>query len=273
MKQTNAIKTGLDADDALFGASVETGSPALVEIYGELGFNWIWLDLEHKNPSATDSNYLEHMLRAAECSDTELIVRVPDNNPAQIRKVLDTGVRNIIVPRVKTRDELETAIEAAYYSYDGRPGERGLSFGRTSGYGSFLSMDGDTSYHHDEDKSVLMGVLIENETAVNNIDEILDVPELGFVFPGPGDLGVSMNHTLEYGHPEVTEALTQVETASLERDIPLLGLLGSNFPTLDDTEQAIDDGYRLLGLGNEFSAVRDVFGQRLRTLTKTRLNI
>ncbi|QOS13572.1 HpcH/HpaI aldolase family protein (plasmid) [Haloferax gibbonsii] len=273
MEQSNAIKTGLDEDDALFGASVETGSPALVEVYGELGFNWVWLDLEHKNPSAFDSNYLEHMLRAAECSDTELIVRVPDNNPAQIRKVLDAGVRNIVVPRIQTSDELETAVEAAYYSYDGRPGERGLSFGRASGYGSYLSMDGDTSYHLDEDENVLMGVLIENETAVNNIDDILDVPELDFVFPGPGDLGVSMDHTLDYGHPEVQDALSRVEDACLERGVPLLGLLGSNFPTLDDAERAVEDGYQLLGLGNEFSAVRDVFGDRLRTLTKTRVDI
>lgn len=267
MDQTNAVKSGLEAGDALFGASVETGSPSLIEVYGSVGLSWVWLDLEHKNPSAFDSSYLENAVRAAECANTELIVRIPDSDPACVRKVLDAGVRNVIVPRVETASDVKRAVEASKYEYDGRPGERGVSFGRSSDYGASLSMDGDTEYHLVEDENVLIGALIEDKTAVENIDEILSVPELGFVFPGPGDLGVSMGHTLEYGHPEVGTALEEVETACLEHGVPLLGILGSNFPTTQDAKRAIDDGYQLIGIGNEFAILRDSLNETLTDLT------
>lgn len=267
MKQQNAVKAGLEAGDALFGAGVETGAPALVEVYGSVGLNWVWIDMEHKNPSSFDSNYLEGLVRAAECTDTELIVRIAGTDPSCVRKVLDAGVRNVVVPRVETAAEVRRVVEASRYEYDGGPGERGVSFGRASNYGKSLSMDGGSDFHEREDDSVLVGVLIENETAVENIEEIVDVPELGFVFPGPGDTGVSMGHTLEYGHPDVSAALKTVEQTCLENDVPLLGILGSNFDTLDDARSAVDRGYQLIGIGNEFAILRDSLGETLAALT------
>ena len=267
MQQENGLKYGLEEGDALFGASVETGTPSLVELYGEVGLSWVWLDLEHKNPSAYDSSYLEGVVRAAECANTELIVRVPDTNPAGIRKVLDAGVRNIIVPRVETASDVRQAVKASQFEYAGRPGERGVSFGRASTYGSSLSMDGGSQFHKTEDENVLVGALIENETAVENLDEILEVPELGFIFPGPGDLGVSMGHTLEYGHPEVSEALRTVESKCEQAGVPLLGLLGSNFQTVPDALDAIENGYQLIGIGNEFSILKDSLAETLSEFT------
>jgi 2-dehydro-3-deoxyglucarate aldolase len=267
MEQQNAVKAGLEAGDALFGAGVETGAPSLIEVYGSAGLSWVWIDLEHKNASPLDSNYLEGLVRAAECANTELIVRIAGSDPSCVRKVLDAGVRNVVVPRVETAAEVRRAVEASQYEYDGGPGERGVSFGRASNYGQSLSMDGGSDFHEREDDSVLVGVLIENETAVGNIDDIVQVPELGFVFPGPGDMGVSMEHTLEYGHPDVSAALNTVERACLDHDVPLLGLLGSNFDTLDDARRAVDNGYQLIGIGNEFSILRNSLEETLSALT------
>lgn len=251
MQQSNTLRRQLDENDTLYGISIETGTPELIEVCGNAGCDWIWIDFEHKNYSAKNSKYIEHIVRAAECSQTELIVRVPAD-PSTIRKVLDAGIRNIIVPRISTASEVERVIEAARFTIENQPGERGLSLGRTTNYGELFS---DETYPDTEDDNVLVGVLIENKEAVENLESILDIPELGFVFPGPGDMSVSLGHPLEYSHPEVQSHIETVENKSIEKNIPLLGVVGSNFedPSADKAEP-----YQLVAVGNEFVGLRSL---------------
>ncbi|MDX1747966.1 MAG: aldolase/citrate lyase family protein, partial [Halobacteriales archaeon] len=169
---------------------------------------------------------------------------------------------NIVVPRVQTAAEVRRAVRAAYFEYDGGPGARGLSQGKTSDYGAAYTKDGDVDYVTREDDTVLVGVLIEDIEAVENLDEILDVPQLGFVFPGPGDLGVSMGKPLEYGDPEVKEHIAAIRDGCVERGIPVLGVHGSNFVGEEETKAEIENGYQLVSLGNDFKALREVVSDR-----------
>jgi 2-dehydro-3-deoxyglucarate aldolase len=257
-----------ETNDVLLGAGVETGNETLVEILGRLGLDWVWIDLEHKNPSPYDSHYLERLRRAADCGETELVVRVPNGEPSLVRKISDAGIRNICVPRVQTAEEVQEAVRAGKYEYDGGPGRRGLSQGRASGYGDAFTKSEDSSFHHDADEEMLVGILIEDIVAVENLDDILDTPELGFVFPGPGDLGVSLRKTLQYDDEEVQVALDKVVKGCVEREIPLLGLHGSNFSGPEGTREAIKKGYQILGLGNDFKAVRQVLDERMDWIEK-----
>lgn len=262
MRQTNAVREGLRSGDVQFGANVETGSPRLVEIYGDLGLDWVWIDLEHKNPAGFDTDWLEHRVRAAEAAGTELLVRVPTGEPALVRKVLDAGVRNVLIPRVRTVEEVTRAVRAGRFAFDGGPGRRGLGKGRSSSYGSAYA-PGQDDYVGREDENTMVGVLVENQEAVENIEDITAVPELGFVLPGFGDLSVSLEQTLEYDDPAVTDAIERVEAACAADDVPMLGVLGGHFSDVASAREAAADGYRLLGLGHDFAAVREVLGGRL----------
>lgn len=263
MQQHNEVRSLLERGDVAFGANVETGSPRLVELYGELGFDWVWLDMEHKNPAGFDAAWLEHRVRAAECAGTELLVRVPTADPSLIRKVLDTGVRNVLVPRVRTAETTREVVRAAKFSYDGGPGERGLGKGRSSSYGGAYGTDRPDAYPNGEDDAVLVGVLLEHHEAAENAAEIAAVPDLGFVLPGFGDLSVSLDKTLRYDDREVTAAIERIESACRDADVPMLGVSGGHFDGPGDLERAIDDGYGVLGLGHDFGAVRAFLGNRL----------
>lgn len=258
--QQNRLADLRETDDVYLGAGVETGSEQLVELYGTLGLDWVWLDLEHKNGTPLDGAGLERLVRAAQCGGTELVVRLPDGEPATIRKVLDTGVRNVVVPRVETASDVERAVRAGRFEYDGEPGDRGLAQGRASAYGT--AFDGERPYHEIEDANVQVGVLIENRTAVENIQEIVTVPELGFVFPGPGDLGVSMGRTLEYEDPEMRALIERVHEACIDHGVPLLGVQNSNFAGASGLRKAVDQGYRLVSLGDEFAFVAEAIEDR-----------
>lgn len=165
-----------------------------------------------------------------------------------MRKALDAGVRNVFISRVDTADEVRRAVRAARFQYDDEPGERGLASPRARRWG--LADD----YTETEDEEVLVGVTIESETAIDNLDEILSVPELGFVFIGLLDLSVAVSHPGKLDHPDVQEAVETVDTASLDAGIPVGGL---GFG-MDDVNEKANDGYQILNLGSTTGALKGV---------------
>jgi 2-keto-3-deoxy-L-rhamnonate aldolase RhmA len=135
--QSNDLRRTIEDGGVVYGARSSTFSPTLVEVYGTLGVDFVWLDFEHMGPSPYDSHVFENLTRAAEVSGTELLVRLPSGDPPLIRTVLDAGVRNMLIPRVDSATAVREAVKATRFVYEGRPGERGKASGRASNWGSF----------------------------------------------------------------------------------------------------------------------------------------
>ncbi|WP_227134663.1 HpcH/HpaI aldolase family protein [Halorubellus salinus] len=241
----NDLATTLDAGDVAFGVLDNTYSPTLVEFFGELGVDFIWLDLEHGGPDPWDARQMEDLLRAAERTDVEVLVRLPDTDPTLVRKALDLGARNVFLPRVDTADEVRAAVRAGRFRYDDAPGDRGLGSPRARRWGLA------DEYVATEDKETLVGVTIETETAIENLDDILAVPELGFVFVGPLDLSVSLGYPGEINHPSVVKAEETVRSKAIEAGVPVAGL---GFG-MDDVAEKAANGYQLLNLGSTTGAL------------------
>lgn len=243
---SNALREGLEAGETLLGVLDSAYSPTLVEFYGHLGLDFVWIDLEHGGPSPRDADAVEQLLRAAELGGTELLIRLPSSDPSLIRKALDAGVRSLFLPRTESADEVRRAVRAARFEYDGQPGQRGLAAPRARRWG--LADD----YVRREDEQVLVGTTIETTEAVEDVEAILDVPDLGFVFAGPLDLSVGVGHPGELDHPDVEEHVETIREAALDAGVPLGGL---GFSPADVTEKA-DRGYQLLNVGSTTGALK-----------------
>ncbi|MDQ2051038.1 aldolase/citrate lyase family protein [Natronolimnohabitans sp. A-GB9] len=246
--RTNLLRQTLEDDAVALGVLENTYNPTLVEFYGELGLEFVWIDLEHAGPSPFDGDRLEELVRAANVTGTELLVRLPEPDPGMIRKTLDAGVRSLFVSRIETADEVRRAVEASQFEYDGDPGKRGFASPRASRWGTT------DDYAGTEDAEIVVGVTIENPTAVANLEDILAVPELGFVFAGPLDLAVSLGHPGEPTHEDVDAHIEAIRTTTLETDVPLGGL---GFG-MDDVNEKVDSGYQLLNLGSTTGALQGV---------------
>ncbi|WP_284007421.1 HpcH/HpaI aldolase family protein [Haloarcula pelagica] len=243
---TNGLRARLDDGGVALGILDNTYSPTLVEFYGDLGVDYVWIDLEHGGPDPWDADAIEHLLRAAERSGVELVVRLPDTEPTLVRKALDIGVRTVFLPRVESAAEVEAAVRSARFRYEDGPGDRGLAAPRARRWG--LADD----YIETEDAETLVGTTVETAAAVENIDAILDVPDLGFVFIGPLDLSISLGHPGELDHPEVLDAVETVRAAAVEAGVPVGGL---GFG-MDDVNEKAADGYQLLNLGTTTGALQ-----------------
>ncbi|WP_049986105.1 HpcH/HpaI aldolase family protein [Halobellus rufus] len=261
MEQRNSFRRAIESDDVVFGARSSTFSPTVIEIYGELGIDFVWLDFEHMGPSPWDSSVFEELTRAAEVGGTELFVRLPSGDPSLIRKVLDAGVRNLFIPRVDDAEEVREAVKATRFVYDGEPGERGMASGRSRTWGL-----GPDDYIETEDEEVCLGVMIEKTTAVEELDDILSVPDLGFVFIGPSDLSVQMGHPGEKTHPDVVEQIEEITEACHEADVPT-GVIKTD---PDAIETAVDDGHQIIRIGGDLASVKSVLSERLDAIESLR---
>jgi len=259
MRTENGLRRALERDEVVVGAACATFSPTVIETFGDVGLDYVWLDFEHGGPSPYDSTVFEELTRAAEAADIELLVRLPAPDPPLVRKVLDAGVRTILIPRIETAAQLRPAVEAAYFSYDGDVGDRGVGVGRSGEWAGYVD-----SFVGGEDDEVLVGTMIENERAVDNIEEILAVPQLGFAFVGPADLAMSMSggDPLAKNPEAVQEAIDRTLSACHEADVPA----GRIRNDVESATAAVDAGYQIIRIGGDVSAARTVLGERLAGL-------
>ena len=248
----NTLKERLDAGGVAVGASSVTYSKAVIETYGAVGLDYVFLDFEHNGPPVWDSPAFEDVVRAAEAADIEPVVRLPSGGPRThppiVRKVLDTGIRNVVVPRVETATEVRAAVEASRFAYDGGPGQRGVGSARGSQWGA--AIDGD--WLDREDETTMVGIMLENSRALANLDDILAIPELGFVFVGSNDLSVSLGCPLDFDHPDFRSALEEIRRSCGEAGVPY-GQLGVS---VERAEETVAAGGQLVSVGSDLGAVR-----------------
>jgi 4-hydroxy-2-oxoheptanedioate aldolase len=166
----------------------------MVEIVGNTGYDYAWLDAEHGSFSLSD---LRQLIRAADAVGIDSIVRVPDHNPSFIQRVLDLGATGIVVPHIRTAADARAIVEAATYSPSG---ERGACPAvRSVGY---LTQDwrGDSAT---ADREVLIIGLIEDVEGVENVEEIAATPRLDGLVYGPFDLGMARGLAGDVTHPQL----------------------------------------------------------------------
>lgn len=254
MSDPPTLAAQLDDGDTAVGVLSTIVHPNLVELYGGIGLDFVWLDLEHAGMAADDAERIENLARAADLAGIEVVLRLPTGDPSLVRKCLDTGVRNVLVPRVETAAEVRRSVEAAHFSYDGDVGDRGLAAVRANRWGE--NMD---TYTARSDREVRVGVMIETERALENLEEILAVDELGFAFIGPWDLSHSLGHPLEEDHEKVQAAIGAVEDACADAGIPIMGFVSDE----DDAAEKVEAGYQLLVAGSDVDTLRSAVGERM----------
>ena len=160
----NVTKAKLYAGQPAYGVVVRFPAPAIVEMFGLLGFDFVMLDSEHGSLSLQG---VEDLLRAAEVNNTTPVLRVPSLQVKEISRALDIGAQGIQVPNVNTLQDAREVVHAAKFSPEG---ERGMAMGRGGDYGMTCDW---TDYIAWSNKNTLLIGHIKSVEAVNNLPEIV----------------------------------------------------------------------------------------------------
>lgn len=230
------LKKRLKNGETLLGTLLSLPSPEIAEIMSMVGFDWLFIDLEHGPHGFME---LQRMLQAMkpECS---ALVRVPEVSESNIKKVLDIGAEGIIVPKVNTAEEARQIVAYAKYPTQG---VRGVGAARAHGYG--LSFK---EYVEKANEETLVVIQIEHFESVNNINEIVEVEGVDVIFIGPYDLSASFGVAGQVEHPLVKVAIDKVEKACTKAGIPM-GYFGTTPEAVKPYQQK--EGYQLIACGTD----------------------
>lgn len=206
----NAIKfrEKLKRGKICVGCAVTFSDPTVSEALSAV-LDFVWIEAEH-SPLTIEA--IQGHIMATKGSDAAPIVRVPWNDPVLIKPVLDAGAAGIVAPMVCNAAEARRLVAACLYPPEGI---RGFGPRRPSNYGQSLNPE----FCQAANAAIIPIAQIEHISAVNNIEEILDVPGIAEILMGPFDLAGSMGHSGDPGHPEVQQAIDTVVAAACRKKI------------------------------------------------------
>lgn len=181
-----------DRQGPLVGLWTASGSPVAAEIVAGSGADLVLIDAEH---GPIDAATALPLLQAVAGHDTTAMVRVPWNDQVAIKRFLDIGAQNLIVPTVSSVAEAEAAVAAMRYPPAGVRGI-GSALARASQWTRV------PDYVARADGYVSLTVQIETAEAVEQAAAIATVEGVDAVFIGPADLAGSLGQP----GPEVVAA-------------------------------------------------------------------
>jgi 2-dehydro-3-deoxyglucarate aldolase/4-hydroxy-2-oxoheptanedioate aldolase len=227
------LHSRLIAGELLVGPVVTLPAPEVAEILAGLGFDWLFIDVEHSPMGFREAQ----MLLQAVGTRCPCLVRVPAGEEVWIKKALDIGASGVIVPQVHSAEQAECIVRLCKYPPEG---SRGVGVARAHGYGRWFS-----EYVAQANEQVAVVIQVESAQAVRNIRSIVQVPGLDAVFVGPYDLSSSLGKAGLLTDPGVRAAIETV-TASCLRAGMRLGAFGTDAPAV---QPFIEQGYTLIAVG------------------------
>ncbi|HEY8418641.1 MAG TPA: aldolase/citrate lyase family protein [Limnochordales bacterium] len=184
MVEARSLKAALRAGRVVTGFQQFLASPDLAELAARAGFDFVVLCTEHGTFGY--GSELVHAIRAATLGGAVPLVRVPGVEPVFIHRALEAGAKGVVIPRVRSADEVRRAVAAVKFP---PAGERGIC--PASRAFDYRPADPLRFVAQANEETVVI-VLIEQPEAVAAIDEIVAVPGVDAVWFGSGDLSAAM---------------------------------------------------------------------------------
>lgn len=228
----------------LIGCAVNSGSPRIAELAGNLGFDVVWIELEH---ASTDLKSAEVLCLAAEAAGAYPLIRTAGDHRDHILGALEVGARILVVPMVQ---DAQTAARIVQHTKFPPLGNRGFNTrSRAARFGTLPVRE----YMEDSNREIKLLPQIETRKAVENLDEILSTEGIDGVFIGPGDLSAELGVPGNFTDPNLMDLVSRTIFETKKRG-KVVGILTSS-PGL--VSEARDAGVDLLVIGSDFATLID----------------
>lgn len=242
MIMENTLKKELKEGKNAVGTFIRINDPAIVEVIGMAGFDFIVIDNEH---TAMSKESMINLIRAAELSGVTAVVRVRENSAAEILQALDAGALGVQVPQVDTYEEARAIVDRVKYAPIGARGF--ASSQRSAGYGNL----GAKEYSEISNRNTMIVSYCETLKGYENLDEILKIDELDVIFIGPNDLSQAFGVIGESNHPKVLEAI-DVIISKVRKAGKAVGIIAGN---AEQAKMWFDKGAQFIALSSDLGMV------------------
>ena len=181
----------------LLGAALYFYDPVFLEIAGHMGFDVIWIEMEHAGISFAEA---ADLCRMAHGTGMLSMIRIPDARRESVLKAAECGPDILDVPMIERPEQLEDLVRYARFAPQGSRGF--FSVSRAVNYGL---VDDVPAAQQQLNRELGLLAQIETTEGVRRIDELASVPGVD-LFIGPADLAASLGYPGQTSHPRLLEA-------------------------------------------------------------------
>lgn len=207
--------------------------PWLTEVAGQLGFDVVWFDMEHR---AHGYDLIDGLSLACRSTGVDLMVRIRKNGYTSAMRALEFGANGIMVPHCCTAEEARQWVDWTRFP---PLGKRGFD---SAGADANFALSDSLEFIRQRNDETFLVVQIEDHEAIDCVDAIAAVDGVDVLFVGPADLSMSYGVPLQREHPLIQKALDKVANAAAKN--------GKWWGTITETPEAaqreLDRGARMV---------------------------
>ncbi len=213
------LKDRLRSGEVVHGLLSPNIEPDLVQTLGLLGFDLYILDTEHGTGSPVEA---AAVVRACEGAGLVPLVRPRGLDAKLILQFLDAGMTGIMLPGVRSAEDVRRLVEAAKYAPEGL---RGLAAMRANSF--LLGAEKQEAWVARANRETLVLPQIETREALESVEDLAAVPGLDGFIVGPRDLALALGFPDGPAHPEIESAIDRVVRVAKKRGL----VVGTVAPT------------------------------------------
>lgn len=246
--KTSRIKTRLSANQPALVTSLQYSDPALYELVSMLGFDGIWIDLEHHHRSLETAAQL---MRAARIGTSDIIARPAKGEFLRMSRMLEAGAQGILYPRC---DDAKEAAEVVRWSKFAPLGDRGFDGSHPDVPFASLAVP---DYLKQANEQTLVIVQIESPEALAQAEKIAAVNGVDVLMLGPADFCIASGIPGQWDHPVIDDAVQRLADAARRAGKHW----GSPTRSVEHTQQLLDLGARFICHNSDFQIIKEGFEQ------------
>ena len=237
------IKAKLARREPVHVVTLHLTDPSVFELASLLGFDGIWLDMEHHGYSLETA---ANLMRAARVGVSDVCVRPAKGEFMRMGRMLEAGAQGIIYPRCTSADEAAEVVRWAKFA---PLGTRGIdAAGADCPYGMMPLTD----YIREANEQTFIVIQVEDAQGVAAAAEILAVDGVNVVILGPGDFSILSGIAGQWDHPLVRDAQRTLAAAARATGKHW----GYPCGTVELAKQVIADGATFISYGADILMVK-----------------
>jgi len=203
--RTSRVRAKLNRQEPILVTASSFQDPAVFELTSLLGFDAIWLDLEHHVTSLEKAGEL---MRAARVGTSDIMARPAKGEFLRMSRMLEAGAHGIMYPRCDNAAEAREVVRWAKFP---PLGQRGFDGGNADMPYCSMSM---TDYLEMANRENFIVIQIEDPQALEHVEEIAAVEGVDIIFLGPGDYSIACGVPGQFEHPKLEAAIDRIAAAT-----------------------------------------------------------
>jgi 4-hydroxy-2-oxoheptanedioate aldolase len=257
--RTNSLRNKLNANEISVCTRIFNPDPVTVEMLGQAGqFDYVEFVAEY---GSFDLHDLDNVCRTAELYGLGSMIKIDQSHQAFLaQRGIGAGFEAVLFTDCRSAADVRECVSFARPDTPEDGGLYGSAARRNVPMGS-----GSTTDYVQAIRDIVVAVMIEKKGAVDDLDEILDIPGVDMVQWGGSDFSMSVGLAGQRGNPDVTAARDRVFKTALAKGVPPR----AEVQTSDDAKEFLDMGVRHFSIGTDITILYGWWQENGEELWKT----